>query len=41
METEEIEERLIEYINSQSGIITALGKLLFASSDRIGQGEMD
>lgn len=38
MKTEEIEERLIEYINSQSGITTALGKLLFTSSDRIGQG---
>lgn len=38
METKEIEKRLIEYINSQGGIITSLGKLLFTSSDRIGQG---
>ena len=38
MKTEEIEQRLIEYINSQGGMITSLGKLLFTNSDRIGQG---
>lgn len=38
MKTEEIEQRLIEYINSQGGMITSLGRLLFTSSDRIGQG---
>ena len=38
MKAEEIEQRLIEYINSQGGIITPLGKLLFTNSDRIGQG---
>ena len=38
MKTEEIEERLIEHINSQGGVITTLGKLVFTNSDRIGQG---
>lgn len=38
MKTEEIEERLIEHINSQGGVTTTLGKLLFTNSDRIGQG---
>lgn len=38
MKTEEIEERLIEHINSQGGVITNLGKLLFTNNDRIGQG---
>ena len=38
MKKEEIEQRLIEYINSQGGIITSLGKLLFTNSARIGQG---
>ena len=38
MKTEDIEKRLIEYINSQKGVTTPLGKLLFTSSDWIGQG---
>lgn len=38
MKTEKIEERLIEHINSQGGMITALGKCEFTNSDRIGQG---
>lgn len=38
MKTEEIEERLIEHINSQGGMITTLGKMEFTNSDRIGQG---
>ena len=33
MKTEEIEERLIEHINSQGGVITTLGKLVFTNSD--------
>ena len=38
MKTEEIEKKLIEYIDSQGGMITTLGKLQFTKSDRIGQG---
>jgi len=38
MKTEEIEERLIEHINSQGGVTTTLGNLVFTNSDRIGQG---
>lgn len=38
MKTEEIEQRLIEHINSHGGMVTSLGKLLFTNNDRIGQG---
>lgn len=38
MKTDEIEERLLEYINLQGGVVTALGELVFTNSDRIGQG---
>ena len=38
MKIEEIEQNLIEYINSQGGIVTSLGKISFTNSDRIGQG---
>ena len=38
MNTEEIEKRLIEYINTNEGVISSLGNLKFTSSDRIGQG---
>lgn len=38
MKTEEIEQRLIEHINTQGGITTSLGKLVFTNSDRMGQG---
>lgn len=38
MNTEEIEKNLIEYININEGVLTALGKLKFTNSDRIGQG---
>lgn len=38
MDTTEIEKQLIEYINANDGISSALGKLKFTNSDRIGQG---
>ena len=38
MDTTEIEKQLIEYINAHEGISSALGKLKFTNSDRIGQG---
>ena len=38
MKTEEIEQKLIEHINSQGGIVTSFGKLMFTNSNRIGQG---
>ena len=38
MKTEEIEQRLIEHINTQGGITTSLGKLVFTNSNRMGQG---
>ena len=38
MDTTEIEKQLIEYINAHEGIPSALGKLKFTNSDRIGQG---
>lgn len=38
MNTEEIEKNLIEYININEGVLTALGKLKFTNSNRIGQG---
>lgn len=38
MDTTEIEKQLIEYINANEGISSAVGKLKFTNSDRIGQG---
>lgn len=38
MDTTEIEKQLIEYINTNDGISSAVGKLKFSNSDRIGQG---
>lgn len=38
MEMQEIEKKLIEYINSQRGIFTSFGKLEFTSKNRVGQG---
>lgn len=38
MDEKEIEKSFIEYINCHGGIMSALGKLEFTSSNRIGQG---
>ena len=38
MKAEEIEQALIQYINSHEGVPTSLGKLLFTNHNRIGQG---
>lgn len=38
MTPKDIEQRLIEHINTQKGMITPFGKCKFTNSDRIGQG---
>lgn len=38
MKAEEIEQALIQYINSHESVPTSLGKLLFTNHNRIGQG---
>ena len=38
MENVKIEKNLIEYIDSEKGIPTPLGKLEFTNKDKIGQG---